>query len=159
MEFKYFSRNGQVLPITEAAVPLSNIEYSYGFGVYESIRFANGRIYFLDDHIERLLESARIIDLPHTFTPDAIKMFVRELMDKNEPEACNIKILLIGAPRAEDAILNILCLNPHFPDKKLYRDGVSCITYQYERPFPHAKSLNMLESYLAYTKAREAGAH
>lgn len=159
MAFEYFSRNGAILPITEASVALSNIEYSYGFGVYESIRVANGTPYFLDDHIERLMTSAQLIGLSHTFAAASIKTFIRELLEKNAAQSCNIKILLIGAARAQDVSLNILCLNPLFPDKKLYRDGVSCSTYQYERPFPHAKTLNMLQSYLAYRDAKEAGAY
>lgn len=171
MEFKYFSRNGEVRPIAEASVPLSNVEYSYGFGVYESIRVSAGMPYFLSDHIERLIGSAKEIDLAHPFTPELITKSIGELITKNEVDTCNLKILLIGPStsfdKAQDkslraggeATLNILCLNPLFPDKKLYRDGASCITVEYERTFPHAKTLNMLGSYLAYRKAKEAGAY
>ena len=159
MEFKYFSRNGEILPIEQAVVPLSNIEYAYGFGVYESIRVANGVQYFVEDHIGRLMESARIIKLEHPFSPDLIRQSIVELLGKNETQTCNVKILLIGGKGAEEASLNILCLHPLFPDKKLYRDGVSVVTYQYERPFPHAKTLNMLQSFLAYRKAKEVGAY
>lgn len=159
MEFKYFSRNGALLPLDEANVPLASIEYAYGFGVYESIRVANGTTYFLEDHIERLMESARIIDLAHSFSQEVVEKAITELLKKNAVETCNVKILLIGARSAEDAQLNILCLNPLFPDKKLYRDGVATSTYAYERAFPHAKTLNMLQSYLAYRKAKEAGAY
>lgn len=159
MEFKYFSRNGELLPIEEANVSLSNIEYSYGFGVYESIRVSKGVTYFIEDHIERLMESARIIGLTHTLTPEGVSDAIAELLAKNEVETCNVKILLIGGRVPEDASLNILCLNPLFPDKKVYRDGVHLVTYEYERAFPHAKTLNMLQSYLAYRKAKEAGAY
>ncbi|PIR83730.1 hypothetical protein COU18_03600 [Candidatus Kaiserbacteria bacterium CG10_big_fil_rev_8_21_14_0_10_51_14] len=159
MEFKYFSRNGKLTPIVEATVPLANIEYAYGFGVYESIRVSNGVVYFLDEHIERLLKSARIIDLAHTFSPALIAKSIGELVGETKVESFNLKILLIGGKTKEEASLNILCLNPLFPDKKIHRDGVSTIVYEYERPFPHAKTLNMLQSYLAYRKAKEAGAH
>jgi len=159
MEFKYFSRNSELLPIAEAQVSLSNIEYSYGFGVYESIRVSNGVIYFLDEHIERLMGSARAIGLEHAFSGEMVADAIAELLTKNAADTCNVKILLIGGKAAEDAELNILCLNPLFPDKKLYRDGVSVVTYPYERPFPHAKTLNMLQSYLAYRTAKEAGAY
>ena len=159
MEFKYFSRNGELLPIADAQVSLSNIEYSYGFGVYESVRVSNGVKYFIEDHIGRLMESARIIGLTHTFTTESVSDAITELLAKNEVETCNVKILLIGGRTPEDASLNILCLNPLFPDKKLYRDGVETVTYEYERAFPHAKTLNMLQSYLAYRKAKEAGAY
>jgi branched-chain amino acid aminotransferase len=159
MEFKYFSRNGNILPVGEASVPLSNIEYQYGFGVYETIRIANGMTFFLDEHLERLMESARIIGLEHPFAPGAIAQNIHELVEKNSAQTCNVKILLIGARTKEEAMLIILCLNPLFPDKKLYRDGVACSTYKFERPFPHAKTLNMLQSYLAYRGAREVGAY
>src|SRR3990167_8822085 len=67
MDFKYFSRNGKILPIEDATIPLSNIEYQYGFGVYESIRIANGTPLFLNEHLERLENSAKIIGLEHSF--------------------------------------------------------------------------------------------
>ena len=159
MEFKYFSRNGELLPIAEATVPLSNIEYAYGFGVYESIRVSNGTVFFLEDHIARLMESARIIGLEHTFSTDFVARAIAKLLEANAAATCNVKILLIGGRTAEDTSLNMLCLNPLFPDKKLYRDGVKTITYEFERPFPHAKTLNMLQSYLAYREAKVAGAY
>ena len=190
MEFKYFSHNGTLKPVEEAVIPLSNIEYQYGFGVYESIRVAGGTPRFLDDHLARLQESARAIGLEHSFSNSSIYGIVQELIEKNAVETCNLKILLIGGPSTsfdpfdglrvaprnskgdktqdkslgvnktkEGATLYILCLNPVFPDKKLYRDGVKCITHNYERAFPHAKTLNMLGSYLAYRKAKHAGAY
>ena len=156
MEFKYFSRNGQILPIEQATVPLSNIEYQYGFGVYESIRVVAGNPQFLDEHVERLLESAKVIGLQHSFTQVLVRESVEQLLEKNAVESCNIKILLLGGTKP---ILDILCLNPLFLDRKLYRDGVHTVTYQYERAFPHAKTLNMLQSYLAYQKAKRADAY
>lgn len=159
MSFQFFSRDGKILPIGEAQAPLGNIEYAYGFGVYESIRVSNGAVYFLDDHIERLMSSARAIGLEHSFSGEVVTDAIAELLIRNAADTCNVKILLIGGKTAADAQLSILCLNPLFPDKKLYRDGVLAVTYQYERPFPHAKTLNMLQSYLAYRTAKAAGAY
>jgi len=159
MSFKFFSHNGQIKSVEEAAIPLSNIEYQYGFGVYETIRVTNGVPYFLKDHLERLRESAHTIGLEHAFSDEFIENAIAELIRENAVETCNLKILLIGGSTKETASLYILCLNPLFPDKKLYRDGVHCITYEHERMFPHAKTLSMLGSYLAYRKARMASAY
>src|SRR3990167_11311238 len=98
MEFKYFSKDGEILPTEKAVVPLSSIEYQYGFGVYESVRVAGGTPRFLDDHLARLQESARAIGLEHSFSNSSIYGIVRELIEKNEVETCNLKILLIGGP-------------------------------------------------------------
>ena len=159
MAYEYFSHNGTVLPVAEAVVPLSDIEYAYGFGVYETVRVLKGRPHFLPEHLNRLMESARIIGLVHAFSPEFAAKAVEELTAKNEAENCNLKILLVGGPTTQDATLDILCLNPLFPDRKLYKQGAHAITKNLERPFPHAKTLNMLPSYLAYREAKTAGAY
>lgn len=153
MEFKFFLKNGKVLGIEEAAIPISNIEYQYGFGVYENIRVNEGVPFFLKDHAERLIESARIIGLEHSYAANSVSKAVLDLVKKNEDGTYNLKVLLIGG---KEPLLFVLCLHPLFPDKKLYTEGADFVTYEYERPFPHAKTLNMLQSYLAYKTAKEA---
>lgn len=157
--YKYFSRNGEILPIEQATISLSNVEYSYGFGVYETVRTGKGQINFGPEHSQRLMESARLINLEHPFSAEFMEQSMTELVAKMEVATANLKVLLIGAPTPEQATLYILCLNPLFPDRKLYREGAHCITQPYERPIPHAKTLNMLQSYLAYRAAKQAGAY
>lgn len=159
MSYTYFSRNGSVLPAGQAVVPLNDIQYSYGFGVYETIRVSKGNIHFLDEHCRRLMESAKIITLPHPFSSHFVAESAKALVAKNETDSCNLKVLLIGGPTPETATLYIICLNPLFPDRKLYKQGVHLITKELERPFPHAKTLNMLPSFLAYREAKAAGAY
>ncbi len=159
MSYQYFSHNGQVLAIDQAVVPLSNIEYAYGFGVYETIRVSNGLPHFLAEHCQRLMTSAQAIGLEHTFTPDIVSQDISELIKANQVESCNLKITLIGGRDEVSANLYIMCLNPLFPDRKLYKTGVHCTTYRHERPFPQAKTLNMLPSYIAYRQAKAAGAY
>jgi len=159
MPFKYFSKNCEIRPIDEAVVSLDRIEYTYGFGVYEAVRVSNGIVYFLDHHVERLLGSALIIGLEHPFSGEMLKKAILELVEKTEAETYNLKVLLIGAPKKEDALLAILCLNPFFPDKKMYHEGVELSVTQYERLYPHAKTLNMLQSYLSYRDARTKGCY
>lgn len=159
MAYKYFSRNGDILPTEQAVVPLADIEYAYGFGVYETVRLSKGRLLFLHEHCERLMESARIIGLKHHFSKERAAGYVEELVTKNGADNCNVKILLIGGPAGGKPALNILCLNPRFPDRKLYKQGAGTITEWMERPFPRAKTLNMLPSYLARRGAKAAGAY
>lgn len=159
MAFDFFSRNGNVLPMTEASVPFSNIEYAYGFGVYETIRIVHGKPVFLDEHLKRLMTSASVIELQHTLSEAVIAEWIAALLTKIPADTCNLKILLIGAREATDTMLIILPLAPLFPDKKLFRDGVAVVTATYERFLPNAKTLNMLPSYLLYSKAKKAGCY
>lgn len=142
-----------------AVVPLTKIEYAYGFGVYENIRVVRGLAMFLSDHIDRLFLSANTIGLSHTLQKNIVERWVKELIEKVEDDAFNIKMLLIGGKAADDAMLSILPLKPRFPEKKLFTQGTTVTLAHYERLFPNAKTLNMLGSFMAYRDAKEAGAY
>ncbi|NTT87095.1 D-amino acid aminotransferase [Tabrizicola fusiformis] len=55
--------NGRVVPKAEAMVSVYDSGFMLGDGVWEGIRLYNGRWSFLDEHIDRLFEAARAIDL------------------------------------------------------------------------------------------------
>lgn len=153
---KFVCLNGQFIKSEDAKINLENIEFSYGFGVYENIRLRNGKIYFVKEHISRLFNSAKMIELKHDFANGQIAKWLNGLIVKNEVKSANIKILLIGGAEPR---LYIMLLAPQYPDKKIYRDGVRVTTYNYERFLPQAKTLNMLPSYLAFKQAQKAGAY
>lgn len=157
MRFQYFSKNGFILPFSDAVIPLENITYQYGFGVYETLKVRNKILYFVKQHVERLIQSAKIIGLEHVFVHKQIQSYIHELNDKNDVQSCNLKILLIGGKTVDNSLLFILPLAPIFPDRKLYSKGATAETVCYERFLPNAKTLNMLPSYLFYTKVKKNG--
>ncbi len=157
--FPVFCRNGEILPIEEATIPLQSIEYSYGFGVYETIRVIDSVPFFAKEHIQRLIKSASMIGLKHTLTKEDLSQWIDMLLNECNKDRINLKILLIGAQKPQDTLLVILPLNPLFPDKRFYKKGVETIIAEYERPIPNAKTLNMLRSYLAQKKAKEQGCY
>ncbi|HAT03595.1 MAG TPA: hypothetical protein DCS29_02335 [Candidatus Magasanikbacteria bacterium] len=152
---QYSSLNGQLIPHDEAKLPVDHIEFAYGFGVYENLKIRKGIVYFIDDHIDRLFYSAKIIGLGHELKKDEIKQWIHTLIEKNETQDSNIKIILIGGKTALDALLYIFILAPKFVEKKEYRDGVKAISYSYERFLPQAKTLNMFPSYIIFKKAQK----
>lgn len=155
----HFIHNGQLIPVSEAKISVDSIEWTYGFGVYENLKLRHGHIYFVDKHMDRLFESARIIGLEHGFKKNEVNIWIEELKDKNGAANANLKILLIGGKTRADANLYIMLLAPKFVDKKSYTQGVRTITKQYERFLPQAKTLNMLPSYLFFKEAQTADAH
>lgn len=151
----YICLNGKFIDGKKAKIDVDNIEFSYGFGVYETIRLRNNKVYFLEEHLERLLYSAQVIGLKHNFSLATMTDWVNSLAKKNKIESANIKMLLIGGVLPQ---LYVMLLAPVYLEKKTYREGVKVWTFQYERFLPQAKTLNMLPSYLAYTEAKEHGA-
>jgi len=49
--------NGVFLPIEKAMVPVEDRGYQFGDAVYEYIASYNGRLFFLEEHLDRLKRS------------------------------------------------------------------------------------------------------
>lgn len=55
--------NGRIVPKAEATVSVYDSGFMLGDGVWEGLRLYNGRWAFLDEHMDRLFEAAKAIDL------------------------------------------------------------------------------------------------
>jgi branched-chain amino acid aminotransferase len=55
--------NGRLLPRAEAVVSVYDAGFMLGDGVWEGLRLYHGRWAFLDEHLDRLFEAAKAIDL------------------------------------------------------------------------------------------------
>ncbi|WP_395542545.1 D-amino acid aminotransferase [Neotabrizicola sp. sgz301269] len=75
--------NGALKPKAEAVVSVYDSGFMLGDGVWEGIRLYNGRWTFLDEHIDRLFEAAKAIDLDIGLTPDQVIFAVLETQKAN----------------------------------------------------------------------------
>jgi D-alanine transaminase len=64
--------NGQVLPFNDARVGVEDRGFQFADGVYEVIRIYNGKPFGLDEHLQRLWNSAVGIQLTPPLTTDAL---------------------------------------------------------------------------------------
>ncbi len=55
--------NGRILPRSEAVVSVYDSGFMLGDGIWEGLRLYNGKWAFLDEHMDRLFEAAKAIDL------------------------------------------------------------------------------------------------
>jgi branched-chain amino acid aminotransferase len=65
--------NGRIVPKAEAMVSVYDSGFMLGDGVWEGIRLYNGTWAFLDEHIDRLFEAAKAIDLDMARSKDDVK--------------------------------------------------------------------------------------
>jgi branched-chain amino acid aminotransferase len=80
--------NGQVTSSSQAVLTADNRSFRYGDGIFETIRFANGKIQFLKRHVARLLNSLSIlrIDAPENYTEEYFRAEIDKLIEKNKVE-------------------------------------------------------------------------
>ncbi len=129
----YASRNGVIIPKEEAVVPITSREVQSGFYVYESLRVLGGFVTRINDHLDRLLASAKGIHLTHPFTKELIRLWVDELIKAEHIGDATVRITLYGGA---DPVLFIVPVELlRYPDS-YYRDGVKAVTFEGERLFP-----------------------
>ena len=159
--------------VDEAEAKLSVFDHGvlYGDGVFEGIRFYNGRIFRLEQHIQRLFDSARAIILDLPWTQKEVCEFTRQTVAANGLTDGYIRLVVTRG--AGGLGLNpYLCPKPSmfiiastiqlYP-KEHYDNGLSIVTCATRRPAPAAlmpqvKSLNYLNNVMAKVEAIQADA-
>jgi branched-chain amino acid aminotransferase len=143
----------------------------YGDGVFEGIRFYNGRVFRLDEHMNRLFDSARAIALNIGLDKAAVAEATLETIRQNNLQDGYIRLVVtrgVGdlglnpylCPRA--SIFIIASAITLYPAEK-YQNGLDVVTCATRR-IPHGalspmvKSLNYLNNVMAKIEAINAGA-
>jgi len=65
--------NGRIVPKRDAVVSVYDSGFMLGDGVWEGIRLYDGRWAFLDEHLDRLFEAARAVDLDIGLDRDGVR--------------------------------------------------------------------------------------
>jgi branched-chain amino acid aminotransferase len=75
--------NGRIVPKAQAMVSVYDSGFMLGDGVWEGIRLYNGRWTFLDEHMDRLFEAAKAIDLAMAWTREQVIQAVLDTQSAN----------------------------------------------------------------------------
>jgi len=163
--------DGKLVDESEAKISVFDHGLLYGDGVFEGIRYYNGRIFRLEEHIRRLFDSARAIILKLPWTPEEIRRFTCETVAANGLANGYIRLVVTRGP-GELGLNPYLCPKPSmiiiastiqlYPEE-CYTEGLSIITCATRRPAPAAlmpqvKSLNYLNNVMAKVEAMQANA-
>ncbi len=162
--------NGSYVNENDAKVSVFDHGFLYGDGVFEGIRAYAGRVFKLDEHLQRLYESAKSIMLSIPESYGKMKEAILETIRRNELRDAYIRVVVSrGAgdlgldpnkcPKPTTVIIaSSIALYP----PELYEKGMPVITVPTRRNAPDAldaqiKSLNYLNNILAKIEANRAG--
>ncbi|SDI79017.1 D-amino acid aminotransferase [Lutimaribacter saemankumensis] len=76
--------NGRIVPKAQAMVSVYDSGFMLGDGVWEGLRLYNNRWAFIDEHMDRLFEAAKAIDLDIGMTREQVVSAVLETQSANE---------------------------------------------------------------------------
>ena len=94
-----YNLNGVMIRNKHLGIDLNNRGLNYGDGIFETMKYANGRINFWEDHYFRLMSSMRIVrmEIPMDFSPEFLEEEIRKTLRANdlENEAARVKLLAV----------------------------------------------------------------
>lgn len=76
--------NGSFVPEEQAVISVFDHGFLYGDGVFEGIRAYEGKIFKLEEHVDRLFDSAKAMMLDITITKEDMEKAIIETVRRNK---------------------------------------------------------------------------
>lgn len=164
---KIFYINGKFLKEGEAKISVYDLSFLRAYAVFDFLRTYNQKPFYLDDHLKRLLNSAKLIGLKHNYNLNSLRKMVLKTLKINLRQYpkidFNIRIYLTGG-KTEDFItpskpnLVVMITPIRKLNKKFYHHGAKLITKIDERIFPQAKTIVYTQAVKFIQEAKKKGA-
>jgi branched-chain amino acid aminotransferase len=167
------SVNGRLVARAEAVVSVFDSGFILGDGVWEGLRVHSGGIAFLDQHLERLYEGAKAIDLDIGLAPQALSRRLFDCLEANAmSEGVHIRLMVTRGLKAtpyQDPRLTIgpatVVIIPEYknPKPEILETGMRLMTVHVRRGYPDVQdqklnSHSKLNCIAACIQATKAGA-
>jgi branched-chain amino acid aminotransferase len=163
--------DGEFVAEEDAKVSVFDHGLLYGDGIFEGIRFYNGGVFRLHEHLERLWDSARSICLEIPMSRSEMTEAVLETIRKNDLRDGYIRLLVtrgvgnlgLNPAQCKQPSVIIIATTIVLYPAEMYQRGLTVVTVATRRTGPGAlnpavKSLNYLNNVMARIEANLSGA-
>ncbi len=151
-------RNGELIPVQEATIPVTTSALYGALGVYETVEIVNGHPFRITHHLSRLDDSARMSGFTLMPPTDQVVEWLPRLLEANAVQETLLRVVVVDLGDGPATYYLYLMEPPNYP-AEWYEHGVPVTTFVGERAFPLIKSLNTLVPGLARRKAESMGMH
>ncbi|MDU1314782.1 MAG: aminotransferase class IV [Clostridium septicum] len=103
--------------------------------IYEVLRVIDGIPLFLEDHIDRMAETFKLMDKSFVYTYEKVSEFAMALIEANRVKNGNIKVTF----DIKTDTMKVYSIKHSYPTEDMYINGVKSILYHGERVNPNAK--------------------
>ncbi len=93
--------NDSVIDFDQAHLSTAESGFLYGAGLFETMRSRNGIVFRLQDHLDRLFQSATALSIVHSYEKPYISDAVGKLLQANELSEARLRLTLTNGPLTE----------------------------------------------------------
>ena len=142
--------NDSLISADEAQLNVTDLAVQRGYGIFDFFKTIDGKLVFLEDHLDRFFRSAVLMRLHISQSRDEIRSKIIQLIEKNSISDSGVKIILTGGFSPDGfniAEPNLIITQQGFQiPRTMSEHGVSVITHEYQRQFSNAKTLDYLQA-------------
>ena len=138
--------NGEMVPESEAKISVRDRGFVYGDAVFDTTRTFNGRIFKLQDHLDRFFNSLKYLRMEPVLTKQEFADITMQVLAANLPlldeggDYWVTQRITRGVPGGSPTVL-VECVPLPFEQRaKFYRDGMPVIVPSIRRTPPEAMS-------------------
>ena len=166
-----YSINGVICDASEAKIPVNDHGFLYGDGVFEGLRFYNGRILKLHAHLKRLVDSAKALDISLPMSVVKLEQALLEIVEASTHTNGYLRLIVtrgvgplgIDPSHCETGCVVIIADQLKMVSEEVRDKGARLIIASIRRLAgdqldPRIKSLNYLNQITAKMEANVAGA-
>lgn len=155
--------NGQYLPFSEALLPVNDLGFQRGYGIFDFLRVEGKKPLYWEDHLDRFYHSAKEMRLPVALNREALKEVIQTLIEKNALPHSGIRIMLSGGASADGYTIQqpnlaIVQISLPAPPDEMLLPGFKVVTYPHQRQMPQVKTTDYLMAIWLQPWVKEQGA-
>ncbi len=156
----YIFINGKFYNEKDANISVFDHGFLYGDGIFETLITYNSKVFKIDEHLERLFHSAKLIDLKIPLTEYEIKKAIYLAIRKNRLNDAYIRVTISRGEGKlgylSKCVPNVVIIAKKFIPypKRMYEKGISAATCNAERILPEVKSTSCLPLVVARLKTK-----
>ena len=153
--------NGEILPSEKAQIHVSDLGLVRGYGIFDFFRAIDGQPIFIEDHLDRFENSARLMGLPIPESRERLREIILEIIRLNPHPLLGVKMVMTGG-YSEDGYTpaeqsNLIVMGKPFEFKPA-DVGMKLMSMEYRREIPEIKTLNYIVPIRAIQQMKAQGA-
>lgn len=159
-----FYVDGEYVEDSMATIPLTDLAVLRGYAVFDFLRTYGGKPFCLEQHLQRLQNSASLLNIKCPWSLSFLEEIVNETLLRNDFSEANVRLIITGGksldsitPLGESRLIVMVSSVGLYP-QEWYKDGAKIITSDVTRYIPGAKSTDYIKAIVALRAASESGA-
>ena len=153
--------NGDLLPTAQASLHIADLGLLRGYGIFDFFRAMHGQPVFLEDHLDRLENSAHLMEMMLPYSRGQLRNSILDIIRLQNQPLLGVKVVVTGG-YSEDgyapaAVPNVVIFGKPFRFADV-PDGLKLMTVPYRREIPEIKTTNYAVAIRTLKKQKEVRA-